>query len=196
MCYNFFMKSTIKKSTYKAIYRLLDHVSPLPYDCGRLCGAACCTPKEERADDDDFQLGIYLLPGEDKIFTKKEDWLIWTKEDAEDYEFPDSWHGSVYFVRCTTPPVCPREQRPLQCRFYPLTPHITQDGALQLIYFPEETPYVCPLINEKKTLTENFVKASYTVWNHLLQDPLIYDLVQDDSRRREEEERQVAIVYP
>ena len=36
------MKSTIKKRTWKAIYRLLDRVSPLPYDCGALCNAACC----------------------------------------------------------------------------------------------------------------------------------------------------------
>ena len=55
------MKSTIKKSTYKAIYRLLDHVSPLHSDCGELCDAACCTPVEELSteNEEDFQLGIY-----------------------------------------------------------------------------------------------------------------------------------------
>ncbi len=192
------MKSTIKKSTYKAIYRLLDHVSPLHSDCGELCDAACCTPVEELSteNEEDFQLGIYLLPGEDKIFTKKEDWLIWTKEDAGDYEFPDSWHRSVYFIRCTTPPVCPRKQRPLQCRFYPLAPHITQDNQLQLIYFPEETPYVCPLIHQKKALNKDFIKASFTVWTHLIRDPLIFDLVRDDSRRHEEENAAILPVYP
>ena len=43
------MKSTIKKSTYKAIYRLLDTVSPVDYDCGLLCGAVCCTYGESEA---------------------------------------------------------------------------------------------------------------------------------------------------
>ena len=36
------MKSTITKTTYQAIYRLLDRVSPVDFDCGILCGAACC----------------------------------------------------------------------------------------------------------------------------------------------------------
>ena len=34
-------------------------------------------------------------------------------------------------------------------------------------------------------LNRDFVKATYTVWKHLLHDPLIYDLVEMDSRMRE-----------
>ena len=85
------MKSMIKKRTWRAIYRLLDHVSPIDGDCGKLCGAACCTCGDESAED----LGIYLYPGEDAIHSRKSDWLEWTVEDAEDYDFPDSWIGKV-----------------------------------------------------------------------------------------------------
>ena len=105
------MKCSIKKRTYRAIYRLLDRVSPVTYDCGQLCGAACCTCAEDEPDDDP-QLGIYLYPGEEKLFTKKEAWLHWTIEDAADYDFPDSWFGKLYFVTCLNAPKCPREKRP------------------------------------------------------------------------------------
>ena len=32
---------------WKAVYRLLDRVSTLPSDCGKLCGSACCTCLEQ-----------------------------------------------------------------------------------------------------------------------------------------------------
>lgn len=130
-------------------------------------------------------MGIYLYPGEHKIHNKKDDWLEWTIEDSGEFEFPDSWNGPVYFVRCKTPPVCPREKRPLQCRTYPLAPYLTEDGFLQMVYNDEDLPYRCPLIDEEIPLNDSFVKATYTVWAHLLRDPLIYDLVDMDSRARD-----------
>lgn len=171
------MISSIKKDTYKAMYRLLDKVSPISDDCGKLCGSVCCLPEGE-----DF--GIYLLPGEDKVFTGKEDWISWTDERAEDYDFPDSWRGKVYFIRCNTPPVCPRKMRPLQCRFYPLDPHLTKDDVLLLVWSTADVPFSCPLIEEEMTLHPSFIKATYTVWKRLIEDPLIYDLVKMDSRNR------------
>lgn len=178
------MKSTIRKNTYKAIYRLLNRVSPLPTDCGELCSAACCCCGGDgtSADSPDFDMGIYLLPGEEKLFDRKEPWLKWSVEDAEDFEFPDSWSGKVYFVRCKTPPHCPREMRPLQCRFYPLAPYLTEKRKLQLILSPADLPYRCPLIDDKMTLQPDFIKATYTVWKHLIRDPLIFDLVKMDSK--------------
>lgn len=177
------MKSIITKRTYQAIYRLLNRVSPLPYDCGTLCGAICCS-----CDEEDESLGIYLLPGEDKVHERNGDWLEWSAEYAEDYDFPDSWTGKVYFVRCKTPPVCPREKRPLQCRTFPLTPHIGDDGILSLILNNSELPYRCPLIEEQIRLSPEFIKATYTCWKHLVRDPLIYDLVCQESADREETE--------
>ena len=174
------IKSSITRRTYKAIYRLLNRVSPLDYDCGELCDAACCT-KEKSGEE----MGMYLLPGEDKVHDKKEAWLTWNAEDAEDYDFPDSWKGKVYFVQCKGPKSCKREIRPMQCRTFPLTPHINDAGELSLIYNDIELPYRCPLIEEEIPLNESFVQATFTVWKHLVRDPLIYDLVKMDSEMRE-----------
>ena len=49
------MKSTIRKSTYQAIYRLLDLVSPSPLTAG----TSAMRPAATAANDED--LGIYLL---------------------------------------------------------------------------------------------------------------------------------------
>ncbi len=194
------MKSSITKNTFTAIYRLLDRVSPLDFDCGRLCGAACCTcgsdiDSDDSGEENDF--GIYLLPGEEKMFNRKEEWLGWEKNRAEDYEFPDSWHGSIYFLHCKTAPCCPRENRPLQCRFFPLAPHLDADNILRIVYQDSELPYDCPLISCKIPLNEDFIHATYTVWKHLIRDPLLYDLVVMDSDFRIEDfGDEIKYLYP
>jgi hypothetical protein len=183
------MKSSIRRSVFAAVYRLLDRVSPIEEDCGLLCGSACCCAGEEDAAAQGFHLGIYLLPGEEKLFAKRDALFEWSSSKAEDGDFPASWRGDVYFIRCKTPPVCKRDMRPLQCRFFPLTPHLCADGTLRMILFPmEHLPYDCPLISEKYPLSERFVRASYTVWKRLIRDPLIRDLVEYDSRERDEAE--------
>jgi hypothetical protein len=189
------MKSTIRKDTYRAIYRLLNRVSPLPGDCGQLCSAACCSCGGDGSGEDslDFDMGIYLLPGEEKLFTQKEDWLKWNVDYAENFEFPASWYGKVYFVRCKTPPQCPREMRPLQCRFYPLAPYLSKDGELSLILSTTELPYRCPLIDDNMPLQESFIKATYTVWKHLIRDPLIRDLVKMDSKEIRRNKKKIII---
>ena len=166
------MKTTTTKRQWQAIYRLLDRVSPVPYDCGKLCGSACCTVSGEHPDE---EMGIYLYPADH--------WLSWTAEPAEDYEFPDSWNGDVYFVRCQDPPHCPRHKRPLQCRTYPLAPRLTDEGVLILIKNDENLPYTCPLIVNDMELSDDFIRATYTVWSHLIRDPFIYDLILMDSQK-------------
>ncbi|MDR2088555.1 MAG: hypothetical protein LBP73_04290 [Clostridiales Family XIII bacterium] len=180
------MKSSIRKRTFAAAYRLLDRVSPTDGDCGRLCGSACCCAGEEDASAQGFDLGIYLLPGEEKLFARRGGLFEWSVSKAEDGDFPDSWRGDVHFVRCKAPPHCERRMRPLQCRFFPLAPHLLADGSLKLILFPmEHLPYDCPLISERRPLRADFIRASYTVWRRLIRDPLIRDLVAYDSKERD-----------
>ena len=186
------IRSTITKKEYQAIYRLLDRVSPLEYDCGTLCGAACCTTERngEQSDGSDpegsSEMGIYLLPGEEQLHMEDTDWMTVRVSRAEDHDLPDSWDGDVYFVRCKTPPVCPREKRPIQCRTFPLAPHLDEDGELSMVYNDLELPYECPLIEDEIPLNDEYVEATIEAGQRLIQDPLIYDLVRMDSEAREE----------
>lgn len=172
----------LTERTYRAIYRLLDKVSPLDTDCGALCGAACCTSSYE----DGEEMGIFLLPGEEKLHSREDEWLEWSEESAEGLGFPDSWPEKVCFVHCKTPPRCPRSKRPIQCRSFPLAPHLNADGELSLVYNDMDLPYRCPLIDEQTPLNDDFVQATETVWKHLIRDPRIRDLVREDSAAREE----------
>ena len=199
------MKSSIKKTTFQAIYRLLDKVYPINDDCGLLCGAACCTCESERGVTDkagnndcnaDYSMGLYLLPGEEKLFSGDEDWLSWGWTMAEEYEFPESWHGKVFYLQCTSAPVCDRKKRPLQCRTFPLAPHLDEGGNLLLIYHSGYLPYECPLITERISLNPSFIRATYTAWSHLIEDPLIYDMIEMDSSYREEDGEPIEVVYP
>ncbi|MBQ9550198.1 MAG: hypothetical protein IJU87_05225 [Lachnospiraceae bacterium] len=187
------IKSTIRKDEYRAIYRFLDRVSPLSYDCGSLCGSVCCGKGDDSHWDE--KLGIYLLPGEDKVHDRKDDWLFWSEESTDEYEFPYSWNGKVFFVRCKNAPNCPREKRPIQCRTYPLSPHFPDEGHLTLIWNVSELPYTCPLIKERMQLNPDFVKATYTVWKHLVRDPLILDLIEQRSIDRMLDDKEIVLVY-
>lgn len=204
------IRSVIRKSTYKAIYRLLDKVSPLEFDCGLLCGAACCRDDQSTDDEcctecsgsfpqedggpEDVELGMELLPGEDKIHDRNDGWLTWSDDEAEDMDYPDSWHGRVFFVKCGGPDHCKREMRPIQCRTFPLAPHILDDGSLIMILnTSDELTYDCPLTDPEmaQVIDRRFVRASYTVWKRLVTDPLIRDLVILDSECRDT----VAVMY-
>ncbi|MBO7730427.1 MAG: hypothetical protein J6S31_06185 [Lachnospiraceae bacterium] len=160
---------------WKAIYRLLNHVETEVFDCGTLCDSACCVCKDATND-----VGIYLFPGEHLLLReseKEQDWLTWEEQDQKDIGFPESWTAPVYFVNCKTPPVCPRNWRPLQCRTFPLKPVIDENGVLELIWEDEKLPYTCPIIEQNMPIHDDFYKATYTVWMHLLRDPRIMDLV-------------------
>lgn len=170
------MKSILGKKEYQKIYNTLNSVTPLDMDCGELCGSACCMSRDE-------DMGIYLLPGEDIMISDAvEDFEI-EIDDAEEYEFPDSWTGDVYFVKCKDPLACNRFYRPVQCKIYPLEPHIREEKLI-LILSSVETPYKCPLIERKIRLNPDFVETVYKAWEKLIEDPLIYDLILFDSSTR------------
>lgn len=164
----------IKLVDWKRVYKLLNDVTPLSVDCGKLCGAICCAEWEKG-------VGMYLLPGEENMFDRTEEWLTWQEHNTEDYEFCPSWRGPVYFVRCRG--VCPRERRPFACRTFPVTPYLSPDGTLELRLEDAAIP-VCPLVRggDIKLLDRRFLARARLAWEELLKDPLIRDHVEWESR--------------
>lgn len=191
------MRSKLDKLEYLELYRMLDEVSPIVGDCGQLCGAACCSCAQDVLEDPEEAMGIYLLPGEDKVYTREEEWLGWGTCRAKDYDFPKSWHGKVYFLTCKANCFCDRKLRPMQCRTFPLQPHIDKDGKLCMIYDTNELPYECPLIakRDEYPLNEDFIKATHKAWKYLMREPKIADLIKMDSDYRIEDEEEIIIVY-
>lgn len=140
---------------YLQLYRLFDKLTPTAFDCGRLCNKACC-----KGDD----CGMYLFPGEKKVF----DMLSpdWAKTEESDFTYTFSGkekHIPILF--CNS--VCDRYQRPLACRIFPLTPYL-DEGKLKIIVDPRARA-VCPLT---KTTIEDFdtefVAAVYKAFKILM----------------------------
>lgn len=126
--------------TVRAARELLNHVTPLKGDCGRLCARACC-----RADEDG-RGGMLLFPGEEALYA-----------DAEDRGFrilpDDSVIPDGRLLICGG--VCSREERPLACRLFPLRPRA--DGS---IVADRRGWDVCPLARESlRALNPDFTDA-------------------------------------
>ncbi len=176
---------SLSKQEYEKIYNLLD-TNPIDGDCGKLCGSACCKTN-------DNNMGIYLLPNEKSLFTGEEKWLTWEEHNARDFDFPSSWQGKVYFINCKG--TCPREKRPIQCRTFPLAPHIDSKNKLHVIWETLELPYECPLIKNKVKLKSTFIEKTFLAWKFLIKNKLIKDLVVFDSNKRITENKDVISLY-
>ncbi|WP_407380211.1 hypothetical protein [Methanobrevibacter sp.] len=172
----------ITEENIRKIHEKLNEVSPVDYDCGKLCGEICCVYDSEEFPNDD--LIIYLLPGEETLYENSKSFELKHFKISE-IKYPHSWKDGVYTVKCTNPPNCEREIRPIQCRTFPLIPHITKDRRFHLIFDDSQYPYRCPLIKDNIKLNDDFVKETYKTWRFLLKNRLVYDLVDMDSRKRE-----------
>ncbi len=183
------------EEVYRDIYQSLDEVSPMAFDCGKLCSAACCGCTRVPEDQQD-DMGIFLLPGEEQMLVDDADWLYWWTGKAEDFFFPYSWRGTdIYFVRCKDPFHCHRKKRSIQCRTFPVTPHLLSSGRLSLVFNDLELPYLCPLIEEGVELEPDFLHVTWEAWNELIRDPLIYDYVSMDSDNRRPDLEPEDILY-
>ncbi|HHT84750.1 MAG: hypothetical protein ACOX34_00700 [Bacillota bacterium] len=175
--------STLSKQEFEKVYSLLD-VSPLEFDCGMLCASLCCCEYEPG-------VGMYLLPGEEQMFTMEEPWLTWAFVKASEHSFPPDWKGDVAFVKCNA--TCPRDKRPVQCRAFPLMPYLTHEGELQVKLDTLSGILICPMIKQADTypVRPEFYTAVRSAWNILIKDPLIRSDVWHQSRQLDEEESSV-----
>ena len=194
----------MKTIDYASIYWLLNRHEILDYDCGQLCSAACCRPDgcyDEEIINEDYlsgqpegEMGIFLYPGEEEM-SRPEDWHSYSVENAEDMGFPADW-GNVIFVSCGGKAFCKRELRPLQCRLFPLALHLDEDDQLSLIYFPDELPYRCPVIERRLAINEPALEDLLEAGRMLLEDERIRELIRSDSQARYEEGLPFVTVYP
>ncbi len=174
------VKSTLKKEDFERVYRLLD-IPAIDSDCGDLCGQRCCQEYEPG-------VGMYLLPGEEVMFSGREPWLKWSYKSARHHDVPESWRGLVAFVVCNG--TCPREKRPVQCRTFPLMPYLSREGELSVRLDRLTGSLICPLVRnpEQHPLSSQFVERVLDAWSILIRDPLVRDDVVLQSRRLDEDE--------
>ncbi len=164
---------------FEKAYILMDE-PVIEGNCGLLCNYHCC-----RDDGDDGEkMGIYLLPLEYESMIKGREFekhLRMTRHTNKIYEMPPKIK-SLYFVYCSDSAHCLRDHRPIQCRTYPLEPHI-EAGELYMIVQQEQI-HQCPLLKQEKSWRPEFVKGVYEGWKLLITIPLVRYLIESDSRER------------
>ena len=170
------------KKTIQRIYQRLDEVTPVDFDCGKLCGEVCCVYDADETHAE--ELVLYLLPGEELMYEDSPDFELYYMDSSE-IRYPHSWKDNIYLVKCKNPPRCDRSIRPIQCRTFPLVPHISKNGEFHLVLDETEFPYECPIIRDHIKLNENFINVTYEIWKMLISNPLVYDLVDMDSKDRD-----------
>ena len=116
----------------------LNHLTPLKRDCGRICGARCCSPLEGE------ETGMLLFPGEEAVYAGKAGW-----------EIRQTARGTMLIC----PGKCSREERPLSCRLFPLLPLIGDDGKIRVVT-DLRARAVCPLARQgKSAMDPAFIEA-------------------------------------
>ena len=157
------MKYDFKK-LYKLMYRILDSVTPLPYDCGKLCGHACCK-------DSDVGTGMYLYPCEIKMYKHLPNWA---EIDYSDFTYGDK---TAHILSCKG--VCDRSSRPLACRIFPLVPY-DDNGEIKIIMDPRAMS-MCPLARKMK-VTKEFKDAVTKCINILKKTDAGKEFIREQSR--------------
>ena len=128
---------------------LLETVTPLKRDCGRVCGAACCASLEGE------ETGMLLFPGEEEEYRDRPGWKM--------VETPRGW-----LLFC--PGTCRREERPLACRLFPLLPLPEAEGIR--VAADQRARVVCPLARQgKNAMLPAFLKAVQEAGELLIRDP-------------------------
>lgn len=113
---------------YDNVRKRLSRLTPLPFDCGRLCDGACCTG--------DSDSGMYLFPFEENFYKEKKTFTVC------DSELVYSDGSFVKFITC--PGSCNRTLRPISCRIFPLFPYYNNTSGLKVIIDPR-AKNLCPI---------------------------------------------------
>lgn len=133
---------------------LLETLTPLKSDCGRVCGGACC---EGSAED-----GMLLFPGEEALYAGL------TRYTLKPLDKQLGGEPLTLFVCDGT---CARDERPLACRLFPLIARFDAQGALSMRIDPRARA-VCPLCSSGVSgLSREFVDAARAACETLMEDP-------------------------
>ena len=143
-------------SAYEAVLaarELLENLTPLKTDCGKLCQGACCQGDE--------QTGMLLFPGEEAFYEGC------TFARIIPAGFALGGQDAQLLVCDGT---CERSNRPLACRLFPLFLKFKEDGVTKL-RMDVRAKAVCPLTDYGiRALDPDFKQAARSAYDILLED--------------------------
>lgn len=151
---------------YRSAWALLENLTPLPIDCGALCGGACC---DDGGQDD---AGMYLFYKEELMYKNNPDSIC--IEESEFLYGDDDTRALI--AMC--PGKCKRSARPLACRIFPLAPYKKEGEPLRIIMDPRARA-MCPLAKTMRVdkLDERFVHTVTLIFKVLIRNKKIRDFI-------------------
>lgn len=154
------------------LYQILGELTPLAGDCGLLCGKKCCSLREDGR-------GVYLFPGEEKLFVGE---TRWCRVEEHPREISYFTGRNSLILNCRGE--CPRDKRPLACRLFPLSPRLDQSGQLEIV-FDADAMFICPLVRlgDREALVPAFWEAVQKVWQELIKHGPVRESVEVYSAR-------------
>jgi len=157
---------------YTEIYNIISTQTPLQKDCGTLCSNACC-----KADKD---TGMLLFPREEIHYEKNPQ--SWFSLHNSSYKLSSGYILKLLICNGT----CPRENRPLSCRIFPLIPYIAEDGFLEIR--PDlRAVSTCPLLKgTNESITEDFIDALYDAFEIMIDNDEIIEFIEIISNQQDE----------
>lgn len=156
--YNKFENEELNKA-----YELLENVTPLSCDCGKLCANKCC-----KGSDND---GMLLFPSEKEFFENKPNFKVYYDEKSD-----------CDAVVCLAP--CERGERPLSCRLFPLFPYVEEENGEKKLNVALDVRAlgVCPLADDKEQLSRKFLRNVRLASAVLLRNSEISDFLHKISK--------------
>ena len=123
------MISEKQRDTLLKAYSLLCEVTPRRFDCGTLCGSACCKDLSKGLSPS----GMALLPHEKELLSES------------GFEFGINDDGTDILI-CNSS--CSRELRPFACRIFPY--YVKIDGKNVSIGKDPRAAGICPLLLDRR----------------------------------------------
>ena len=132
---------------------LLVDQTPMAFDCGRTCQAACCKSDEEGRG------GVFLFPGEEALIGT--DW-------ADVTDASGIFGARALMLTCDGQ--CERAKRPLGCMIFPLTPVVDGKGRVDVRFDHRARP-LCPILRDGlRGLRGEFVDAARSALREIARD--------------------------
>ncbi|MFZ5596554.1 MAG: hypothetical protein ACOY31_06035 [Bacillota bacterium] len=161
----------MQEINWKKLYSVIDELTPLKSDCGDLCGKKCCRGEAGQ--------GVFLFPGEEKMFSGEGKWYNVVEYRGQEAHYTGR---ETFILNCLAD--CPRQERPLFCRLFPLAPYLDENGRLELI-LDEDALFICPLVRQGdiQALDPGFREGVGRVWEELLRNEVMQKNVREYSAR-------------
>lgn len=145
-----------KAQLISAAYELLYDVTPKKYDCGIICGGACCRENQSHGGE---SFGMLLLPGEDELLGSQKGFCIKGSEDG---------------TLLTCDGECERAYRPFACRIFPFYPDVKKRAfGYSVKILPDPRAFsVCPVVHDfrKRKTHIKFLRNAKRAVRILLRD--------------------------